>query len=69
MFPIVLDAYEFASDELKAQLDGARSSVTATEEAADKATKRQKRDEVYFIPTSACYVNPFWVSKANAQSR
>mmetsp|Transcript_13021 Transcript_13021/g.39438 ORF Transcript_13021/g.39438 Transcript_13021/m.39438 type:complete len:533 (-) Transcript_13021:267-1865(-) len=43
-FPMVLDTYEFASEELKARLAGPRSSEAAVEEEADQASKRQKRE-------------------------
>lgn len=43
---MVLDTYEFASEELKARLAGPRSSEAAVEEEADQASKRQKREAV-----------------------
>jgi hypothetical protein len=45
-FPLQLDAYEFATPELKAQLDGPRSTEAAAEDERDAAAKRQKREAV-----------------------
>lgn len=45
-FPLQLDVYEFATPELKAELDGPRSTETALEEERDAVVKRQKREQV-----------------------
>lgn len=45
-FPLQLDAYEFATPELKAQLDGPRSTEAAAEEELEATAKRQKREAV-----------------------
>lgn len=45
-FPLQLDLYEFAAPELKAQLDGPRSTETAAEDERDATVKRQKREAV-----------------------
>jgi len=45
-FPIVLDMYEFCSDEMKKQLDGPREAVRHEEDRkanADRAVKKAKK--------------------------
>ncbi|DBB02923.1 hypothetical protein WJX77_004368 [Trebouxia sp. C0004] len=47
-FPIVLDMYEFCSDEMKKQLDGPREAVRHEEDRkanADRAVKKAKQEE------------------------
>lgn len=56
-FPLQLDLYEFATDDLSKQLDGPRSTEAAIDDERDTKVKRQKREAVSqsLLSSTMCY--------------
>jgi len=56
-FPLQLDLYEFATDDLRQQLDGPRSTEAAIDDERDTKVKRQKREAVSqsLLSSTMCY--------------
>ena len=57
-FPLVLDTYEFCSDDLKKQLDGPRVAVREEEDRKankDRAAKKAKMVRTHNVPNHMSY--------------